>query len=108
MERNAKYIPSTTPCDDPSTCGWYRGIESDLACAREVIGDDDIIPFDGMVHEWCRWAKEEILRLRQMLFERHDCATGGVKDEQDCLNCDHHDTVRCLIDGEQIWDEIPF
>ncbi len=63
----------TTACDDPSTCRWYR------------------------------WAKEEINRLRQLLFEDYGCA--GVKDEQDCLGCDHHDTAHCLVDGERIWED---
>ena len=49
-------------------------------------------------------ANAEIARLRKMLFDQAWCS--GVKDAQSCLDCGYHDTVKCLVDGEHIWEKL--
>lgn len=59
----------TMGCDDPSTCGWYRGLQAHLDCAIEAIGEDELIPYDGYIYEWAKAIKAENARLKGMLWD---------------------------------------
>jgi hypothetical protein len=72
---------------------------------HEKMAHEAVVPhLSAIQREMCRLCAE-ITRLRRIIFDSAECATGGDKEggeEGRCFMCDHRDGDRCHVDGELI------
>ena len=90
------------PVDEVS--GFLQGLPCNCIPEDPCQRCHATVALDAMQSELWRMLVQE-KEERDRLIGLFDCRTGGYKDCDDCLECDYHDTVRCLIDRERIWED---